>query len=181
MFKLWTTSINPLNYYVLCLPKVKHKLQPGQKHFRRVTGASILALKKNIRCSLIHDKSIPTMENSKLNIESTSGTESCDSESWNINVLNKTPIVISDTESDDSIDGPLDQKNNHPVSETVRPKCSLSSDKVNDIAYWIAEVNAENENKEPQLTLTLHDYGSESGNDFMPKEKVLLLILLSSQ
>ncbi|XP_074030968.1 uncharacterized protein isoform X2 [Leptinotarsa decemlineata] len=149
-------------------PKIKHKLKPGQKQFRRVAGASILALKKNIRRSSLYEKSMPTIDNCDLNLESTDSTESCDSEKWNLKIMNETPIIISDTETDSESEPSEKQEPN-----TVNlHNYSLPDDKVNDIACWLEKVTAEKEEKDTTTYTELSTiYGSETGENFLAKEK----------
>ncbi|CAG9825392.1 unnamed protein product [Phaedon cochleariae] len=147
-------------------PKIKNKLKPGQKRFRRVAGASILALKSNIRRSTMYEKLGITPNNEELCLaDSRSSTESCDSEKWNI--LNKTPIIISDT--DESSDEGVD-KVSDIISKTDNMKNgSLSDEKVNDIVCWIDRVNTEKNSSNTTVFSELSTIQGDTGENYLPE------------
>ncbi|KAJ8955544.1 hypothetical protein NQ318_001374, partial [Aromia moschata] len=160
------------------------KVKGHQKHFRK--GTTLLALKKNIRRSSIYDKSVHTVNNGDLIIIEDSTTHSSSSVSSDIQAqtLNKTPIVISDTDcSENENDSEVvPSKQAVTVSKNVNVKickeslsrkndASLSNMKALDIERWIDRVNMETKLKPNATTYSELStiYGDEVGAHFKPE------------
>ncbi|XP_056643015.1 germ cell nuclear acidic protein-like [Diorhabda sublineata] len=153
-------------------PKIKVKLKAGENKFRKVRGASILALKKNIRRNSIYDKYIATESNQDINIVENYSTKSYESSSNNgfqsVKVVheedkNKSIIEISDSSTDSSsVD--IEDAN-------TKPTASLTKDKFNAISNWVAKVNQENETSCSEYTELSTIYNSVNENNFLASNK----------
>lgn len=151
-------------------PKIKVKLKAGEKKFRRVRGASILALKKNIRRSSIHDKYIATESNQDINMVESYSTESYESSQHNgfrlakldrIEDKDEEAIEISDSSTDSS-----------SVEESkTKPEVLLPKDKLNAISNWVAKVNIKNETCCSEYSELSTICNSVNGNDFLANNK----------
>lgn len=150
-------------------PKIKSKsyIKSQYKHIissillkihLSTVGSSVLALKKNIRRSSFCDKLVRTQKIEELHL-----VESSSSESYKI--LNKTPIVLSDTssESDEEL-GKTPEK-----SRKVTNNYLLSSEKIKEIDLWIKGVNRNEEIETSKYSELSTIYGDEDGN-FQPKQ-----------
>ncbi|CAG9854724.1 unnamed protein product [Phyllotreta striolata] len=154
-------------------PKIVGKLKPGQKQFRKVSGASILALRKSIRRSLILDQSLENRKPEKLLTIDSSSTSSLETlPSLQIKATQEDTVVISATES--SICSNKSRESKH---SSAKAKQHLECDELNqlltkykfdDISKWVREVNENNSNSSLYTELSTIQ-GSDDGKDFKPK------------
>ncbi|CAG9826212.1 unnamed protein product [Diabrotica balteata] len=148
-------------------PKIRNKLKPGEKQFRRVHGVSILALKKNIRRSSLYEKSNPIMSNQNFYlVERRSSSESFeeiekttfdDTGSKQEEPVKNPPkssstdddsiVVISDSASESASDEELkdDVKCLELGDIKTEGAYELPQEKIQAISNWLEQVNIRND------------------------------------
>ncbi|KAJ8920687.1 hypothetical protein NQ315_004826 [Exocentrus adspersus] len=122
-------------------PKVKH----CQKHFRK--GTTVLALRRSLQRSSLCNRSITKNEDlviTEISSSSTSGSSSRSANSNDKRILNESPIIVSDSDTD------LDElkliskkavRTKHSVKHKDEGNYILSEDKLENIKHWIDNVN----------------------------------------
>nr|CAH7743490.1 unnamed protein product [Callosobruchus chinensis] len=145
-------------------------MSPKIKHKRCRKGISLLAVKSNIRRSLIHKPSPQNYNDVSLVEEDIGSSSSCKSEKPI--VVNNEPIVISDTSESGEFmeDGLEPEVPSEKLEKYAYLQDNAESDKKDFIEKWIKDVAIETSFKDGSVLTemsTIHGID----NEFLPKEK----------
>ncbi|KAF2894536.1 hypothetical protein ILUMI_11638 [Ignelater luminosus] len=121
------------------------KLTKSNKKRGQNKAPTKLALKKHVRRSSMFDNLPSTTRNNGLKLVEDTDTIDSMNSSISPNIVNDTPITISDSDSVKSKSSNCEEINTY-VNIKPRSNCLLSTSKYNAIDKWISEINLEMDN-----------------------------------
>lgn len=133
-------------------------------------------MKKNIRRSSVCDKLVKTVKNENAFIVesncSSSSSSKCSKElTKSVKLFNRTPIVISDSESSEPEDENLEHRTPEQ-SDRCTTNCLLSKEKIKEINLWIDGIDEEKVQGIHETTRysEMSTIDGDIGENFQPKE-----------